>query len=76
MSNSSFEQELLTEFAKLTPVHQQQVLHYVRTLSSAKPKGVPGSSLLKFAGTIDSQELQLMAQAIEEGCEQVNPHDW
>jgi hypothetical protein len=76
MSSSSFEQELLGEFSKLAPVQQQQVLDYVRTLRTSKPKGVPGSTLFQFAGTIDAQDLQLMAQAIEEGCEQVDSHEW
>jgi hypothetical protein len=76
MSIPSFEQELLSEFAKLAPVQQQQVLDYVRTLSTRKLQGTPGIALLRFAGAIDAQDLQVMAQAIEEGCEQVDAHDW
>jgi hypothetical protein len=76
MSSSSFEQELLGEFSTLAPGQQQKVLEYVRALKTSKPRGVPGIALLKFAGMIDAQDLQSMAQAIEEGCEQVHPNDW
>jgi hypothetical protein len=34
--------------------------------------GVPGHHLLQFTGTIDSADLDLMSQAIEEGCEQID----
>lgn len=57
------------------PVAQQyQVLEYARTLAS--PTGVPGASLLKFAGSIDEDELDRMSQAIEEGCEKVDSDEW
>jgi hypothetical protein len=38
--------------------------------------GVPGRHLLQFAGTIDSADLDLMSQAIEEGCEQIDLDEW
>lgn len=40
------------------------------------PRGVPGVELLRFTGTWDPQDLQVMAQAIEEACEQVNIDEW
>ena len=76
MSSSSFEQELLGEFSKLTPEQQQQVLEYVRALKTSRLGGVPGNALFRFAGTIDAQDLEAMAQAIEDGCEQVDLHEW
>jgi len=32
--------------------------------------------LLKFAGLFDQDELQLMAKAIEEGCEGIDANEW
>jgi hypothetical protein len=32
--------------------------------------------LLRFAGAIDASDLATMAQAIEDGCEQVHGEDW
>lgn len=55
---------------------QEQVLAFVQALDSAIRRGVAGRQLLKFAGTIDKADLQLMSQAIEEGCEQVDLNEW
>ena len=40
------------------------------------PKGVKGEKLNHFAGTIPQEDLQLMSQAILEGCEVIDSHDW
>ena len=52
------------------------MLEFVRTLVAAQVRGVPGQALLRFAGTIDASDLATMAQAIEDGCEQVHGEDW
>lgn len=38
--------------------------------------GTPGTSLLHFAGTIDPAEIEVITQAINEGCEQVRADEW
>ena len=43
---------------------------------SPKPSGVPGASLLRFAGAIPEAELDAMTRAIEEGCERTDSHEW
>jgi hypothetical protein len=35
-----------------------------------RPKGTPGKDLLKFFGTIDSEDCRRMKEAIEAACEQ------
>ena len=40
------------------------------------PKGTPGRELLKFFGTIDSEDCRRMEEAIEAGCERVDPRGW
>ncbi len=56
---------------------QQQVLEFTKTLTdSTTVKGVPGSQLLHFAGTIPLDELNLMSEAINSGCEQVDSNEW
>ena len=37
--------------------------------------GVPGQQLLRFAGAIPLDDIQLMRQAIEEGCERVDTNE-
>ena len=55
---------------------QWRVLEFTRALAVSIPHGIPGRQLLEFAGTIPSDDLQLMRQAIEEGCEQVDTNEW
>ena len=64
--------ELLTRLKKLSPMQQKQVLDYTRDLLGEPRKLTPGKNLLQFAGAISPEDLEIMKQAIEEGCEQVN----
>ncbi|MCH7916274.1 MAG: hypothetical protein IH856_25095, partial [Deltaproteobacteria bacterium] len=54
----------------------RQVLDFARTLATCKRGGTPGESLIRFGGAINAADLAIMAEAIEEGCEQVNPDEW
>jgi hypothetical protein len=74
MSNQSLQKEILDQLSKLPIEQQRQVLDFARTL--AKPIGKQGKDLLHFAGGINAEDLKLMSQAIEEGCEQVNINEW
>ncbi len=55
---------------------QKQVLEFAKTLNHSAIRGVPGSQLLRFAGTITSDDIALMREAIEQDCEQVDINDW
>jgi hypothetical protein len=55
---------------------QHQVLVFVQTLRAVVRSGIPGKLLLRFAGAIPLNDLQRMEQAIEAGCEQVDPDEW
>lgn len=69
------ENSLVSEFSQLSPDQQFQALEFVRA-HSGTPRGTPGSELMEFVGTIPHEDLELMKQAIEEDCEQVDPHGW
>lgn len=45
---------------------QWRVFELTRALAMSVPRGVPGPQLLRFAGAISLDDLQLMRQAIEE----------
>ncbi len=67
----------VVEQLKVMPQHLQwQVLEFVRTLVKPKVRGVPGRQLLQFAGSIPPDDLQLMREAIGQGCEQVDINEW
>ena len=67
--------QINTEIFGLTPDAQRRVLDYVRALKTST-KGTCGASLLKFAGSISAADAQLMIDAVEAGCEQVNLDEW
>ena len=55
---------------------QWRVFEFTRALAVSAPRGVPGLQLLRFAGAIPLDDLQLMRQTIEEGCERVDTNEW
>ena len=59
------------------PQHLQwQVLEFVRALVKAEVRGTPGQQLLRFAGSIPANDLQLMSEAIEQDCERIDINEW
>lgn len=67
----------VVEQLKIMPQHLQwQVLEFVRVLVKAELRGTPGQQLLRFAGSIPLDDLQLMREAIEQDCERVDLDEW
>jgi hypothetical protein len=76
MAISSLEQELLDQISQMGAEQQQRVLDFARSLATPEPRGVRGKDLLQFAGTIEADDLRLMAEAIQEDCEKVDLDEW
>jgi hypothetical protein len=55
---------------------QRRVLEFTRALAVSTPHGAPGHQLVRFAGAIPPDDLELMRQAIADGCETVDANDW
>lgn len=69
--------EEVVEQLKVMPDHLQwQVLEFVRSLAKVEVQGTPGHKLLRFAGLIPSDDLQLMREAVEQDCERVDVDQW
>lgn len=65
------------EQLKVLPYELQwRVFEFTRALAVSIPHGVPGCQLLRFAGAIPLDDLQLMRLAIEQGCERVDANEW
>jgi len=65
------------EQLKVLPYELQwRVFEFTRALAVSIPHGVPGHQLLRFAGAIPLDDLQLMRLAIEEGCERIDANEW
>jgi hypothetical protein len=42
----------------------------------ARPHSAAGKDLLSLAGTLSTEDAREMNEAIEQGCEQVDEHEW
>lgn len=69
-------ERVVEQLQRLPERQQQQVLVYARNLRTELSAGVPGAALLQFAGAIPREDLALMEQAIEEGCERIDVDEW
>lgn len=76
MTESVITQQLVEQVDRLPIEFQRKVLDFAQALALALPKGVPGRSLLQFAGTIEADDLKAMSKAIQADCEQVDADEW
>lgn len=72
MISSILEQELHEHLRQLPVEQQRQVVDFARALSVTRVRGVPGQTLLQFAGAIAADDVVAMAEAIEDGCERIH----
>ena len=76
MTTLAMKSELLHHLNRLPPAMQCQVLQFARALEMTTHAGVPGSNLISFAGCIPPEDLGVIEQAVEEGCERIDAHEW
>ncbi len=69
-------EEILEQISTLPQEQQRRILDFARALTVSAPVGVAGKELLRFAGAIEADELQMMAQAIEDDCEGIELNEW
>jgi hypothetical protein len=62
-------EQIIEQVDRLDDPQRRQVLDFARRL--ATPSGTPGTSLMHFIGSIDPTDLEVMSEAIQEGCEKV-----
>jgi hypothetical protein len=74
--DASIKKEVLDRMEELSDEKQKLVLNILRSLTPRRPRGTPGRDLLDLAGLIDAEDLRLMSEAIEEGCERIDPNAW
>ncbi len=68
--------EIVRKLKHLPADLQRQVLIFIDALQVASARGKSGFQLAKFSGAISKNDLALMQQAIEAGCEQVDTNEW
>ncbi|MEY2911284.1 MAG: hypothetical protein RLZZ184_593 [Cyanobacteriota bacterium] len=74
--NVPISDQIIEQLNIITQDLQYQVLEFAPNLTKSKIKGVPGKELLKFAGSIPKEDLQLMSEAIKQDCEKVDVNEW
>ena len=67
---------LLEDFERLPADLQKTIGELTHALAVTRPRGVPARSLLKHEGVLAPESARQMREAIEEGCEQVDPREW
>ncbi len=68
--------QIVSQLRVLPRESQEWVLQFTRALAASVPRGVPGTQLLCFAGTMSDEDAMAMTAAIEQGCEQVDDGEW
>ncbi len=76
MTSTAITQQLNEQIVQLPLGLQQRVLDFAQALVISSPKGIPGKQLLRFAGTMDHDDIRAIEQAIEAGCEKVDVNEW
>lgn len=66
--------QIIEQVERLRDPQQRQLLDFARRLASSA--ATPGRDLFRFAGSIAPADLTAMSQAIQEGCEKVEPNAW
>lgn len=74
--NISIIDEVIEQLRAMPQHLQWRVLEFARTLVKSQVRGTTGQQLLRFAGSIPPDDLQLMREAIEQDCEQVDANEW
>jgi hypothetical protein len=72
---TDLESAILSRIGSLPAAAQERVLAYINSLVPPSP-GSKGATLLSFAGTLDPSSVLQMLDAIESGCEVVDPGEW
>jgi hypothetical protein len=76
MIDAAIQEALLREVEQLAPPLQRKVVDFAHSLAEGRPRGTPGRDLLKFAGILNPEEAKEMMDAIQEGCERIDPNEW
>ena len=71
MVEAAIKEQILNDLEQLSPDMQVRAAQLVHG-----PRGVPGRNPLRFAGAIDTESVREMEEAIEDGCERIDPEEW
>ncbi len=73
MVQPAIKEQILSDLSRLSPKQQERAAALVHDLAMPQLKGASVEDLMTVAGTLDDESAREMMEAIEEGCEQVDP---
>lgn len=78
MKTATLTTEIISEIKVLPLNLKSQVLNFIRFIKKDETNqgGIPGKSLLKYAGCINKRDLKKMDEAIKDVCEKVDLNEW
>lgn len=76
MVEATVKEQILNDIEQLSPEMQARAAQLIHGLVEAGPRGISGRDLLPFAGAIDAESIREMEEAIEDGCERIDPEAW
>jgi hypothetical protein len=65
---------ILQSISKLDTFQQIKLFEFITALTGVKEKN--SQNIARYAGFISKEELNLMKQSIEEGCEKIDNNEW
>lgn len=74
--NVNIVSEAAEQMADLPYILQEKVLKFIKELALSEKSGVPGRSLLKYAGFIPPDDLRIMSEVIENDCRKIDADEW
>jgi len=61
----------------ILPVNlQEQVLEFVVKLKNSDSDGISANKLIRYAGMISSEDLNIMSQVIQNDCGKIDLNEW
>lgn len=76
MISQPIDNEMLELWSRLDGEGRRAVLDFAKGVKTPLSEGGVGAEFVRFAGTIDIDDLDRMSAAIEDGCEKVNLDEW
>lgn len=74
--NNEIISEAAAQMAKLPYKLQERALNFIKELTLPVKSGVPGRNLLKYAGSIPSDDLNIMSDVIKNDCRKIDANEW
>jgi enoyl reductase-like protein len=69
-------EQIQKDLDSMSPKLQLRALRLVHNLIDPHPRGASVEDMMSVAGILDDESAREMIEAIEEGCERIDPEGW